>query len=153
MSDVVPCPYCASTDFCAQKTFNERTLMPTLRNCVLAYKCPADWDRLVKTDIEGVKFCDECQKEVFFCHNDEELATGIRLNRCIAFFKQDEYPEDIAFGKASMGTPIVRLPREFCIKKILAFGSHKGTLESLNDEEIYLIFELLDNLENKNSND
>jgi hypothetical protein len=33
------------------------------------------------------------------------------------------------------------------------FGSHKGTLESLNDEEIYLIFELLDNLENKNSND
>ena len=60
-----------------------------IRNCVFAFKCDADWSsmRLVSEnhlDSTEVRFCESCQKEVHFCDDDDELATNIRLNRCIA---------------------------------------------------------------------
>ena len=59
----------------------------TIRNCKFAYKCSAKWDNLQETEDESIRFCDECQKEVFFCDSDDTLISLVKLNRCIAILK------------------------------------------------------------------
>jgi hypothetical protein len=60
----------------------------TIRNCVFAFKCTAQWTGLTPTDDEKISFCDDCQKEVHLCEDDEELAKSVRLNRCIAIYRE-----------------------------------------------------------------
>ena len=60
----------------------------TIRNCVFAFKCTAQWSELTATDDEKISFCDDCQKEVHLCEDDEELAKSVRLNRCIAIYRE-----------------------------------------------------------------
>ncbi len=57
----------------------------SIRNCKFAYLCSTKWDDLQVTDDDDVRFCNACQKEVYFCYDDYELVSGIHLNRCIAF--------------------------------------------------------------------
>ena len=59
----------------------------TIRNCKFAFKCSAKWDDLQETADEYIKFCDDCQKEVFFCENDDDLVAQVHLNRCVAILK------------------------------------------------------------------
>jgi hypothetical protein len=61
----------------------------TIRNCVFAFKCTAKWDDLTPTDDDKVHFCNGCQKEVHLCEDDEELAKSVRLNRCIAIYREE----------------------------------------------------------------
>ena len=60
----------------------------TIRNCVFAFKCTAKWDELMPTDDDKVHFCNECQKEVYLCEDDDELVKLVRLNRCVAIYRQ-----------------------------------------------------------------
>ncbi len=57
----------------------------TLRNCTFAFKCTQQWNELDKTSEKNIRFCNECQKEVHYCENDQELLKSIKLNRCVAF--------------------------------------------------------------------
>ena len=57
----------------------------TLRNCTFAYKCTQQWSGLEETENESIRFCHDCQKEVHFCEDDQELLESIKLNRCVAF--------------------------------------------------------------------
>ena len=59
----------------------------TIRNCKFAFKCSASWDSLEETDEEDIRFCNDCQKEVFFCENDDILVELVKLNRCVAILK------------------------------------------------------------------
>ncbi len=54
----------------------------------MAFKCDADWDELFETENDDVRFCGSCQREVFFCHSDLDIAKNIKLNRCIAFISE-----------------------------------------------------------------
>ena len=58
----------------------------TIRNCRFAYKCEKTWDDLIvdASSSRSVRFCDDCEKSVFLCETDTELAKAIRLNRCVA---------------------------------------------------------------------
>ena len=56
-----------------------------IRNCVFAYKCEADWEKLEDTKKEKIRFCNACEKEVHFCEDDKELTNAIRDNFCVAF--------------------------------------------------------------------
>ncbi len=116
-------------------------MLPTLRNCVLSYKCPNDWNALTETDDSDIRFCEECEKEVYFCHDDDELAKGIRLNRCVAFFKPSEMGELVV----TMGMPTIPLPKEFYIKKLINLGLQEKILQAMDYEDISLIWSLLDN--------
>jgi len=62
----------------------------TIRNCVFAFKCTAKWDELTPTNDDKIHFCKDCQKEVFLCEDDEELVRSVRLNRCIAIYREDD---------------------------------------------------------------
>lgn len=62
----------------------------TIRNCKFAFKCKANWDSMEPTDDMGhVRFCLDCQREVFFCQSDEELVHHVLNNRCIALIRND----------------------------------------------------------------
>ena len=59
--------------------------MPKLiRNCIFAFKCEQKWENMKPTKVQGIKFCLDCQKEVFFCTTDEQVREAITLNRCIS---------------------------------------------------------------------
>ena len=62
----------------------------TIRNCVFAFKCTAKWNELMSTEDDKIRFCSECQKEVHLCEDDQELVKSVRLNRCIAIYRDGD---------------------------------------------------------------
>ncbi len=62
----------------------------TIRNCTFEFKCTAKWYELTSTENDTINFCQDCQREVHLCENDEELATAVRLNRCVTIYQQDD---------------------------------------------------------------
>jgi hypothetical protein len=60
----------------------------TIRNCLFSFKCTAIWEELEDTSEESIRFCQDCQKEVHYCANDDELVSAVRLNRCVAIEKE-----------------------------------------------------------------
>ena len=59
----------------------------TIRNCIFAFKCKAEWDELDNTEDDRIKFCNDCQKEVYLCSDDDQLVKAIKLNRCVALVR------------------------------------------------------------------
>ena len=64
-----------------------------IRNCVFGFKCSNKWDALNSTAIEDIKFCEDCQKEVYFIEDLTSLEEAISLNRCIAINTASESNE------------------------------------------------------------
>lgn len=60
-----------------------------IANC-FDYRCPKVWNRLKKTDREGVRFCKECERDVFFTENREEAQQLAKDGKCVAFRVSDE---------------------------------------------------------------
>jgi len=61
----------------------------TIRNCTFAYKCATNWDELQTTKNDSIRFCNDCQREVYLCEDDHELVQYVKLNRCVAIYKDD----------------------------------------------------------------
>lgn len=59
-----------------------------IRNCTFAFKCEAKWEQLEILESDTTRFCNSCQKEVYFCYDDYELISNIHLNRCVAFERE-----------------------------------------------------------------
>ena len=56
-----------------------------IRNCSWGYSCDQKWEKLSLTHNTGIRFCVTCEKEVYRCETQEELAENITLNRCVNF--------------------------------------------------------------------
>jgi hypothetical protein len=56
-----------------------------IRNCSWGYSCDQKWEKLTTTCNLDIKFCEDCQREVYRCTTQEELAQNITLNRCVNF--------------------------------------------------------------------
>ena len=48
------------------------------------YKCPLQWKNLKKTKDSKVRFCGECDKNVYRCKTEKDMDEHIQLNHCIA---------------------------------------------------------------------
>ena len=55
-----------------------------LRNCIFGFKCNQKWETLNATSVNGIKFCDDCQREVHLVEDLRSLEEAIILNRCVA---------------------------------------------------------------------
>ena len=55
-----------------------------IRNCRFAFKCEQKWDDLNETRDDDIRFCKDCQREVYLSLDEESLVENIRLNRCVA---------------------------------------------------------------------
>ena len=58
----------------------------SIRNCTddFAFVCPKLWDKLQPTIDEGIRFCDACRKNVYYCRTDEEFTRRARDGQCVA---------------------------------------------------------------------
>ena len=63
----------------------------SIRNCRFAFKCDRKWDDLTETREGEIRFCNVCEKEVHFCEDDDQLARSVKLNRCVAFLRENEF--------------------------------------------------------------
>ena len=79
----------------------------TLRNCTFAFKCTGKWNSMGDMTLDGtVRFCLDCQKDVYYCQSDAELVSHIKLNRCVAihnYYKKNETLDD---DQIMVGLPI-----------------------------------------------
>jgi hypothetical protein len=48
------------------------------------YRCPRWWLKLVPTEVATVRYCTECQEPVYLYTTEEELASHIQANHCVA---------------------------------------------------------------------
>ena len=55
-----------------------------IRNCIFGFKCTQKWNELDVTQNKGIRFCNDCQKEVHFIEDLVSLEEAIILNRCVA---------------------------------------------------------------------
>jgi hypothetical protein len=69
----------------------------SIRNCVLGFKCDANWDLMtvvseiyLEDGVSQIRFCNSCQKEVYESNDDDQLNENIRLNRCVSFVRLDD---------------------------------------------------------------
>ena len=58
----------------------------TIRNieCTFEFKCDKQWDDLETLVATNIKFCQQCQKDVYLCKTQEELDHARSLGRCIS---------------------------------------------------------------------
>ena len=55
-----------------------------IRNCVFGFRCAQNWDAMKETSRDGVRFCEECGKDVYWITDKESLMEAITMNRCVA---------------------------------------------------------------------
>ncbi len=55
-----------------------------VRNCRFKYQCPNDWSALDRTDKSNVRFCHQCNENVYFCSSSEELREALVNDYCVA---------------------------------------------------------------------
>ena len=66
-----------------ETTWRAQVADTPLENCNLVVRCPKRWDALAATDRPGVRSCDACSREVFYCATAEELAERAACGECI----------------------------------------------------------------------
>ncbi len=65
-----------------------------IRNCTLGFKCNQKWEDLLKRKEKNIKYCHECEKEVYLIETNTELMRAIKLNQCVAVkVRHDEMPQ------------------------------------------------------------
>lgn len=63
-----------------------------------AFRCPKQWTGLRPTEDPDIRFCTQCQMQVFFCADLDELARHVDLKHCVAFRPEQSRSEDYALG-------------------------------------------------------
>ena len=71
----------------------------TIKNCKFAFKCPMHWGNLLKTDNEKIRFCHNCEEEVYECESDEELDYHTSKKHCVAI--KEKPRAKLLLGKVS----------------------------------------------------
>jgi hypothetical protein len=57
-----------------------------IENCSLAFKfrCPKQWEKLRRTEVASVRFCDACYQAVYYCGSIDEGREHAASGRCVA---------------------------------------------------------------------
>lgn len=68
-----------------------------IRNCDVRFqtRCPKQWADLTPTDENTVRYCNECQQNVYFCHSSEELKRRTGNDQCVAFCDADTHTDSL----------------------------------------------------------
>lgn len=75
----------------------------TIRNCPPQFQfvCPKTWDILAMTDVDDVRHCNDCSRDVYFCVTDEETIVHAKAGHCIA----REVPDSSELPAIYVGMP------------------------------------------------
>jgi hypothetical protein len=72
-------PIESQTDF-----WEDSKLYVDIRNCTLGFKCNQKWEDLLKRKEQNIRYCHECEKEVYLIETNAELMDAIMFNHCVA---------------------------------------------------------------------
>ena len=89
--------------------------------CDFEFKCPKKWENFLILDDPEKRFCNSCEREVFFVTSRKELETYKKLGRCVA---ADVHSSDLAKSITIAGGAY---PRNTSI--IQVFGDQENTDE------------------------
>ena len=65
-----------------------------IRNCSFGFQCNQKWEDLLKRKEKNIKYCHECEKEVYLIEANAELMDAIKFNHCVAIkVRYDEIPQ------------------------------------------------------------
>lgn len=54
-------------------------------NCEFEFKCPLQWESLQKSEDDKIRFCNSCEKNVYFAYSQNELDKLASEGKCVAF--------------------------------------------------------------------
>ena len=57
--------------------------------CELKFSCPMEWGELDRTNNDSVKFCQECEKNVYRVRTREETIIQAKQGQCVAYIPDD----------------------------------------------------------------
>jgi hypothetical protein len=68
-----------------------------IRNCDVTFqtRCPKQWAELAATDQNTIRYCNECDQNVYFCHSVEELKRRTANQQCVAFCDADSHHDTL----------------------------------------------------------
>jgi hypothetical protein len=55
-----------------------------IRNCAFRFQCDKIWEELKPTKKDGVKYCNNCRRQVHLCETSDEVMHAIKRDWCIA---------------------------------------------------------------------
>jgi len=55
-----------------------------IEHCELSYRCPKTWDGLLATNIDSVRFCDQCDRNVYLSGTAQQANANAAMGRCVA---------------------------------------------------------------------
>jgi len=53
--------------------------------CTFEFQCTKQWDALQETSDKSVRYCDQCEHNVYFCSTDEQILKAGSEGKCIAY--------------------------------------------------------------------
>lgn len=81
-------------DVCQTDFWEDAKSYIDIRNCKFGFECHQSWDKLLKRKEKNIKFCNECEKEVYLIETNAELMDAIKFNYCVAIkVRHDELPQ------------------------------------------------------------
>ncbi len=84
-----------------------------IENCSVrfAFQCPRQWQGLQTTKKAGVRFCEACRKNVYYCETVEQARTLARKGYCVAVQSHvDRAPNDLRLEEEEQFAMGVLLP-------------------------------------------
>jgi hypothetical protein len=75
----------------------------TIENCEFTFECPMNWEKLIATDKEHIRYCSNCDRGVYLCLSDEELNRAMEKNRCVALRKPNLIESDVDITTYTIG--------------------------------------------------
>jgi hypothetical protein len=58
-------------------------------SCEFSYRCPRDWAALAPTADADIRHFGTCARDVYLCHNAEQLMNHTRAGHCVAIRQED----------------------------------------------------------------
>ena len=81
-------------DVCQTDFWEDAKSYIDIRNCSFGFKCNQKWEDLLKRKEKNIKYCHECEKEVYLIETNTELMHAIKFNHCVAIkVRHDEIPQ------------------------------------------------------------
>ena len=75
-----------------------------IRNCSFGFKCTQKWENLLKRKEKNIKYCHDCEKEVYLIETNTELMHAIKFNHCVAIkVRYDEIPQTTKRPNITLG--------------------------------------------------
>jgi len=75
----------------------------SVSNCKSEFKfrCPKQWDDLVRTADQSTRFCKECKENVYLTRTDAETLQRARAGQCVARLRPQDDDRQIEVGEIS----------------------------------------------------